>query len=262
MTRGFKSVGEWVVSIHIMAATPARRRLVFTPRSAKRARHNPTSRARQFNRRVARTVSGKGPLRSQVKDLQKFARSLAPEVKVIDIDCTSANIALTGAVVHITAVAQSDNVDGRTGNTINVTGVALRGFFTSASDSPSFGNARFALVVDKQQVADTAPTASTIFANSGSAVWALPNNIQRDRFRILWVSHVYDLRRLLMDSDNASASTQTNQVEFNWTGNLRVSYNDTAATDIEKNGMYFVILNDSANTLDYSGIARINYTDV
>lgn len=235
---------------------------ISTPTPAKRFRQTPTSRARFLNRRTSYGPRRTGTFQQQLRSLQNVVKNLAPEIKQKDIDIGAANIATTGSSTNLTAIAQGDNYDGRTGLAINVTSVALRGVFGYAADSPTSGIARFALVQALQQVTDTDATPSDVFDSSGSAVLALPNHNQVGKFKILWVSRPYDLRRLLLDSDVTSASTETNLLEYNWAGNIKVNFNGSASTDIEKNGIYFMILNDSTATLDFSGFARLSYTDV
>jgi len=250
-----------------MRSTPARRRLVFTtPRSAKRPRlavSTPANRFRSINRRTTKGPRTTGTLRAQVKSLQSIVKNLAPELKYVDVSVTPSNIPTTGTVVHVSAIAQGDTQSTRTGNTVNVTSVSVRGSFSGATDVSVVSYMRILLVVDKEQQADTAPTAAAVVLNA-NPVENLPNLDNLERFRVLYATHVYDMRRMQLDTDaTTTAPTQSAFVDFTWKGNLKVSYNGNASTDMEKNNIYLVFLSDvAAATTDFSGTTRIGFTDV
>jgi len=68
-----------------------------------------------------------------------------------------------------------------------------------------------------------------------------------------------------LDSDNLAASTPTQKSfwSHSWKGNIKVQYNGNSSTDIQKNGLYVVILSSTAVTTgDHTGTARVAYTDV
>jgi len=199
-----------------------------------------------------------------VKSLQRVVRNLAPEIKYLDVDLASSNITTSGTTTQITAVAQGDTQSTRTGNTINVTSVSIIGRWSKAGDTAYSGNAfyRWAVVVDKEQVADTLPAASAIF--TGSPIGNFPNLDNLERFRILYLSPVFENARMSSDTDaTTSVATINSHWKWSWKGNIKVSYNGTAGTDIEKNGIYVVYLsNDTQDTIDVAATARIGYTDV
>jgi len=252
--------------------TPARnvrRRLFATPASASRApkrARTATSRARAVNRFITRGVRRTGTLTQQVKSLQSFVNKLKPEKKYVDVGLTLTNIADagTGGVVHLTQVAQGDTQSTRTGNAINLTDIKIgfqfdRGTTVSAGNN---GHVRFAVVVDKEQVADTSPTAAAIFT-SGDPICPRPNLANLERFRILYISPQIDPLMAVLDTDITSPPQRSNLMEYSWSGNLKVAFNDTASTDIEKNGVYFVVLSaNNSDTIDTSGTCRIGFTDV
>lgn len=225
----------------------------------------PTSRVRQFNRRTLTGPKTRGPLQSQVKSLQSVVKKLAPEIKYDETDISATNITSTGAVVHLTPIAQGDTQDTRTGNTINVVSLAVRGAFVFASDAPVDGSCRILIVKDNQQIADTTPTAQDIIDDSfftANPVVNLPNDLNFGRFSILYSSKLYVLRRMGLNTSVFGVPTQSHNFEYNWSGNIKVSYNGNSAGDIQKNGLYFVILSDaSGSTLDFAGITRLGYCD-
>lgn len=255
---------------------PTKRKLFITPlgSASKRRRfagplRNATAGIRAINHRTTRGPSSKGTLRQQVQSLQRIVKNLAPETKFVDVDLASSNITSAGTAVHLSQVAQGTAQSNRTGNTINVTSVTLLARWTRATDTSVAANSlyRFAVVVDKEQVGDTAPLAAAVL--SGSPIGFLPNIDNLERFRILYLSPIYENAMMVTDSDNITSATigavpsQRQTMQFNWKGNIKVSYNGSAVTDIEKNGIYILFLsNDTGDVIDVAGTARLGYTDV
>lgn len=251
----------------VFATPAAKRRLFFTPMSsAKRMRTGPRTATRTFrsiNRRTTRGPKTSGTLTQQVKSLQRVVRNLAPENKYLDVTTSASNITTAGSVVHITQVAQGDSQGSRTGNSINLTSISVTGRFDRAADVNSQTSVayRIAIVIDKEQVADTSPTVSDIF--TGAPIASFPNLDNLERFRILWLSPVKESKMMSMGTSNTLIPNQTIYWKFNWKGNLKVSYNGSATSDIEKNGVYICyISNDAADTIDVTSTTRIGYTDV
>lgn len=252
--------------------TSAKRRLFMTPMSAKRPRFTAgrVASVRKINRYSTRGPKRTGTLTAQVKSLQRIVKNLVPEQKYVDVSVSAAQIpANTGTVVHLTAVAQGDTQATRTGNVINVTSVSILGQWTRASDTAVNPNGLYqvALVVDKEQTSDTSPTGDTIF-QAANPLSAFPQLNHLERFRIIWMSQIFDATKLVTDSDEvvgatSKVPTQTNFYKKFWTGNIKVAYNGSASTDIEKNGIYIVYLSsDGNNTMDGAATARIGFTDV
>lgn len=247
---------------------PVRRRLVYTPYSAgaKRARYSnsQTTKYARFNKRTSVPFRKTGTLTQQVKSLQRAVKALEPELKYYDISVGAADIPATGTVTHVTNIAQGDTAGTRTGNAICVKELSFNGYFQrNATDFGADAYYRIAIVVDKQQVADTAPTAAMIFSNAAVPTDGLPNVDNLERFRVLWLSPVYDAWRMRLDSDNLAAGAPTQSAVFSKTMklNLRVEYNGTALTDIQKNGIYVVYIS-STTVGDISANIRLGFTDV
>jgi len=217
---------------------------------------------RKITRRVTSGPRATGSISQQIRSLQRVVKNLSPEIKYLDVTNFLANIPATGSVGHISQIAQSDLQGGRTGSTINLTSLSVKATFTRAADDVG-GNDKlqWAIVVDKGQVADTTPTAGAVFAST-DPFFALPNLGNVDRFRFLYVSKALDCRQMGLDSDNTAPATRDNCFEFQWTGNLKISYNGAATSDIEKNGIYCVALSTAASLQDFACIARLGYTDV
>lgn len=238
---------------------PVKRRLFFTPAAPmKRARTSGSTSLRAFrnsNKHYGRGVSKAGSVSQQVRSLQRFVATLKPEIKYHDTSASGLNVPVTGTVDTITDIAQGDTVNTRTGNAINVVSITVKGSINSVANGAYY---RVALVQDKQQIADTSPTAGTIFSDgvaSANPVTALPTIANLARFNVLWMSKIF----------SGTVITGTNQIayyEFTRKTNIKVSYNGTASTDIEKNGLYVVFLtDDAANAVDFNGLARLGFTD-
>lgn len=235
-------------------------------RAAKRRRFaSSTARVRQFNRRTLKGPSTRGPLSSQVKSLQTVVKKLSPEVKYQETTLSSTNITVAGRAILLCGIAQGDTQATRTGTTINVVSLAVRGAFGFAADAPTNGFCRFLIVKDNQQEADADPLPEDVIDDSiftANPVVNLPNEIQFGRFTILYSSKLYSVKRMNLNTGNTGVPTQMPNFEYNWTGNIKVSYNGTTGADIQKNGIYLIILTDATgDTLDFSGISRIGYVD-
>lgn len=251
---------------------PTKRRLNFSPYAAtpKKARfatpagaQGGTARYRKFNTRVTRGPTTRGSIITQLKSLQRAVKRLSPEVKYKDFDTSATNVPTTGTVVHISGIDQGDTMLTRTGNQIVINKINLSGFWQrNVTDFGGDAFTRFAIVVDKEQVNATAPTAANIFETPSNPTQALPLLSNLERFRILYMSPVYDMWMMRLDSDNLAASTPTQKTAFayTWTGNLRVLFSGTAQ-EVQKNGVYVVWLSNVA-TADVTSTCRVGFTDV
>lgn len=154
---------------------------------------------------------------------------------------------------HLTAIAQGDGDGNRTGNSILLRSLALRG---SVQINPSVtGNTRVCLVLlkDKQQVSDTTPLMSDIFVDQFD-----PDSLLKTgtlgRFKILWRKTYV----LTPPSGGRSA------FDFNkyWKLYDHVRFNGPAIGDVQRNGYYFAILtSENTNVPTVSINSRIGYHD-
>lgn len=219
---------------------------------------------RLYNRAYLTGPKRSGTLTSQVRSLQNYIKKLSPEVKYNDIPIDATNLPSTGSVVHLSQIGQGDTAVSRTGNAIYVTSVRYGVQVLKSNDSPSVDSAsviRFAVVVDKQQVGDTLPSAGDIF-QSADPLPALPTIINLDRFRVLWMSDPMSLARMNLDTDDQLVPTLNNWIEGTVAVNSKVYFNGANSSDIQKNGVYWVTLtDDSAATMDTVGTCRIAFSD-
>lgn len=169
-----------------------------------------------------------------------------------DVSITSA-IPATGTVVALTDIAQGDTDITRTGNSIFVRSVFLRGSLTSSADDATGTVVRIILFSDTQQTSDTAPSAASVL--SGVDIDAPLNRTTAGRYNIMWDM----MFNMPLQSDSGVNIRQVKRFQ-----SLRhhVRYNGAASTDIQKNGIYLLLLsNQATNTPTPNLTARVMYHD-
>lgn len=244
----------------------AKRTMAFPPRQAKKAKIQKgltTVSKKQADRNLAQEVT----------KLKKLVKGIAPELKYLDVALTFSNVTDTsGGIVSLNTLAQGDTVNDRTGNKVRYkslqidfrldTAVASIGALPLASEA-----SRFYVIQDNQQVADTVPALTDVF-ESTSLVFAIRvNKANQGRFKI-----VYDSGPILhtMVASQFTAVATLNAFPTNGSPHRRffkrmdlpVTFNGTANTDIQKNGLYAAILtNVAGDSVDADGQARIRFID-
>jgi len=229
--------------------------------AAKRARYSTgVKRAaglQRFNRRYPNGPSKKGSLAQQVKSLQRVVKDILPELKNFTLDIGQTNFGVAGTIQHLSGIAQNPGENQRIGEDITVKSISIRGKIsdmtsTGTLSTPSYY--RFYVVKDRQQVNDTTPAISDIFSTT-DPVLALPSISFSERFTFLWQSP-------LLQNNACLNGNQFPVATWSWSGTIKVGYNGTASTDIQKNGIYFVILTtDAGGAVDFTGSARVSFTD-
>lgn len=215
-------------------------------------------------------------LASKVVKLEKLVRGLKPEVKYIDVDCSTTNVPLTGSVIHLTPIAQGTAINTRVGDLVSTLWWELNfqarftdSVLTSVSQDPSF---RFYVIRDNQQAPDTAPTANLLVdqpAFPPIQLLELQSTMQK-RFTVL-----YDSKPQLLNPGIFSVGTPNTSVVFPFKVffNLhrkckgQVRFNGANGTDQQKGALYLVVCSNMIDasvqpTFDFSGTSRVAYTDV
>ncbi len=190
----------------------------------------------------------------QAYDVATAVRKLVNvEKKKLDLS-HSGNIlsSTTSARLNFTAIATGDGPNQREGNSIKVVRLYGKGTIRVNSASTSTAsNLRVVIIRDNQQIADTTPTWTDIYALADHN--SLLNTATVGRYSVLWD------RRYTVSNQNGSPGRA---FEFNIPLQQHVRYNSTASTDIQKNGMYmFAISDESVNGVDLSVQARTTYID-
>lgn len=145
-----------------------------------------------------------------------------------------------GYIGHLTSISQGDTQITRTGNSILARSLMLRGNITINATS-SQNVVRLMIIMDKQQIGDTVPSITDILESTYSATqFYVHAPLERDsvgRFKVL-KSRTYTL------------SDQRPNLSFSFFINMRqhIRYNGISGGDIQKNGMYLVLVSDSPNT--------------
>jgi len=214
-------------------------------------------------------------LANEVAKLKRAVRKRAPEDKYFDYAIAFANVADTaGASNIICQIPAGAGEAQRIGDSITVSAidVLVRVGTTSASTgvAPAGEEAvRFAVVQDMQQITDAATVSpATVFAQVSNPLNPLLNiELGVKRFKVLWYSPVMQLSRIISSATPVATLTALSPTQANWAFahlkcNIKVRYNGTSLTDVEKNGLYVLCwTNVAGDTVDADGFTRLTYTD-
>lgn len=166
------------------------------------------------------------------------------------INSSAANVSNTGTIASLTNIGQGDGITSRTGNSILVRNLLIRLTLEQhATATKTFY--RIMLVVDTQQIGDTAPGVTDVL-ESASTLSSLDTN-EPGRFVVL--------KNWFTCTDSAGGTTQA--LEW-YTDNLMLhtKYNGTSSSDIQRNGIYLLLLSDQAtNTPSINYNVKIGYHD-
>jgi hypothetical protein len=182
----------------------------------------------------------------------KYLRTLVnSEVHKADVGVTTTTINSTGTITLLNGLAQGDTALNRTGNSVMATYLSLK--------CAVLGNAvatqtivRLIIFIDKQQIADTVPAITDILSTSSPL--SFYNNAMAGRFEVL------DDKMLQFDVLTNRSYVYKFYKKFG--ASTHVKYNGVNATDIQKNGMYFLILGtEGTNTSQIVWNSRFAYHD-
>lgn len=179
----------------------------------------------------------------------KYLRTLVNSESFKKDTAVSGNVT-TPSITHLTAIGQDDTVSGRTGNSILVNSVSGR-VSLSANATAVSNIVRVLLVVDRQQVADSSPAIGDIL-NTNNDVYAHYNVNTLGRFKVLY------------DKIFTVNTAGKNAVFFKFfkTINDHTKYNGTASSDVQRNGIYVVVVSDNGtNGPALASSFRVSYRD-
>lgn len=199
-------------------------------------------------RRVRRRFKPRSAGVKALHMVRKMKKNLSVEKKLHTIAITG-TIPTTGLVFNLADVAQGDTLNLRDGNQMKVIYVGGRIQFTqNASATQTF--VRYIVFRDLQQVASTIPPAASILQSLNTNSFLNQDNL--GRFRIL-VDKTITL---------SSAGSTLRYVRVNLPMSSSVRYNGTAATDLQKNGLYImVIASEATNLPSLTASMRIRFVD-
>lgn len=155
-------------------------------------------------------------------------------------------------IFNLCDIAQNDTDTGRTGNSILLRNIYIRGLIEINPSVTANSRVLICVVQDTQQVNDTTPVVLDVFkTNSPESMLAMNS---AGRFKILYrKTHVL-----------SPAAGGRNAIEFNKYFSMRqhVRYNGPANTDIQKNGYYLLVMtSEVVNYPSVSLTSRIGYHD-
>lgn len=226
-----------------------RKRKTYRRRFAGRRRTGRASWGSYFRRGVS-AVQNIASLWSAIRSIKGKINS---EMYKLDQSQTGVNLSTTGGVIHCTAVAQGDGDGNRTGNSIFCRALNIKGVLQFNASSAVLSQAiRLIVVRDVQQVGDTSPTCSNLLESI--TTYSHLNSDTVGRFKVLY-NHVFTV-------DTQNGVMKPFQINLPLYSHAR--FNGTASTDIQKGGIYFMVLSNVAAasnppTMDYE--MRLSYHD-
>lgn len=157
----------------------------------------------------------------------------------------------TGVLHNLTTVAVGDGDNSRTGNSIFVRGLSIQGN-TSRNASGTYPDGqvvRIMLVKDGQQISDTAPQVTDILETA--SVNSFLNSDTVGRFTVLWN------KKYKLDTQNPNQLIKYNKTLWH-----HVRYNGTSGSDIQKGGLYLLIISNESVYGPAMGLqCRLSYHD-
>lgn len=155
----------------------------------------------------------------------------------------------SGSTTHLSAIAIGDTSSTRTGSTVLCKELRVRIAFQKHASATNTV-VRYMLVVDKQQVADTSPAVTAVLTTADVLSHLVSDNV--GRFKIL--------KDVTIDLDAAHVM-RTYQYYLPLTDH-HITYNGSASTDVNKNGVYQLVLsNEATNTPSVTSINRLEFYD-
>lgn len=179
----------------------------------------------------------------------RYLKSLVNSETFHKDSSVSGAVSTTPSVNHLTAIATGDADASRTGNSILCKRLTYN-MSINMNVSSSDTWLRMVLLVDTQQVGDTAPQWTDVF--SAATISSLLNVETLGRFTILR-DKIYTM----------SISGRRNlQLKGSIPLKFHTRYNGNNSTDIQKNGVYLMFLsNEATNTPTVTSVWRLHYHD-
>ena len=136
-------------------------------------------------------------------------------------------------IFSLVQLAQGDQVGQRTGNSILIRSLYMRGYMQVNSSVTGVTRVSLCLVKDNQQVSDTTPAVTDIFtAITPEAIIKTGQTTNTaGRFTIKWRKN-YSL---------IPGQTTNINIDKYWKLYDHVKYNGTSSTDVQKNGYYLLL---------------------
>lgn len=176
------------------------------------------------------------------KKVNRLSEQISGEVhKYSSYSTPGSSLTQTGYFDTFCGINQGDTNAQREGNLIKVKALRFAALINASTTSPEpFSRVRVFIAVDTQQIADALyPAASEIFDSTGQSIVVAPLNAASiARFNVL-----YD-KVFTLTAANKPCITLTKYFKFK--KGIKVRFNGTVATDVQKNNIFYVILTDNA----------------
>ncbi len=178
--------------------------------------------------------------------VRKLTQAVEKKAHTLSVNGT---IPTTGTIDHLTAIAQGDTNQLRDGNQLHCIYVGGRLQMAQAS-AASRTFVRVMLVQDRQQIADATPAVTSVL--QASTVQAFLNTNSVGRYKVL-----YDKVISLSDS---GVTNVFRKINISMNSNIR--YNGTGVGDIQKNGIFLILIgNEGTNLPSITSSWRVRFTD-
>jgi len=223
-----------------------------------------------YKRKLSRSNATAGSYkrrRLSVAQKANAALSMARQIKR-GIEVKGFGVSRTGTVTntedvkHLTAIPQGDGNGARDGDHIMATRVRLRGVI-SGNNALSFqSKMRVVIVQNLRQQPDTDATMTSQFTSADLYGFNLANQ----GFKNLLV-HYDQVHSVPIGGEVGATPTykvgrKFVDIDLKLKYPVKVSFNEAAATDIDRNGFYIICVSDaSSNSPSFSYEAFIDFTD-
>ena len=176
------------------------------------------------------------------------------ELYKFDLSNSSTSITSDAPLVtHLTAIATGDGEGQRTGNSIFVRSVDLKGVLMyNSSSTVQAQTVECIILIDTQQLGDTAPAFTDVF--SSAVPWAHLNASTVGRFIIL------GRKRIILEKNGDGAKSVNLSIPLKH----HVRFNGTASSDVQKGGIYLMMVSDIATASNppvFNSHIRVSYHD-
>lgn len=185
---------------------------------------------------------------SAMKGVKYLKGLVNSEVHKLESDI-GASVSDSGSITHLTPITQGDSTANRQGNSVLGKYLTCRGILTKHA-SATATQVRCMLFRDNQQVGDTSPGISDIL-QSTPYINSMLSSTTVGRFTKLYDKLVF-----------LSSNKPSGQFVINLAVKSHVRFNGSASSDIQKNGLYLVLVsNEATNTPSVDAQARFGFYD-
>lgn len=179
------------------------------------------------------------------------------EYKYSDVQTSTAITTASPLIMDMTQIQEGDLSTERTGIKVSPSWMDFR--YTLQRDNAGAAGAEFIRVLvvrAQQQVPDTAAVISDLLGSSPNQVVSPYQRLQDKKFDVLY-DHVH---KMVKDGDTHGVFVKK---RFQLTSSKPFLYNGSAATDIQKNGIYIFFLTDQPTTGGFVKVfSRLRYADL